>query len=146
MIQGALAEHDWLFSRYQLGSLCASILKQVYGQRSLQNPDLNAPSDLEKQLDLWILSLPPGFHPIQVQVDEFSNVDLQDRTTKLHILFQYHEVVLAINARWLSQKPQPFLPESDQQYLERHQKLSSSVKTILLVSCHLTESDVRLNP
>ncbi|KAH7407977.1 hypothetical protein BKA64DRAFT_706378 [Cadophora sp. MPI-SDFR-AT-0126] len=146
MIQSALAEHDWLVSRYQFGSLCASILKQVYGQRSLQYPDLDAPSDLEKQLDLWTSSLPPGFHPGQLQVDDFSNASSQDRTTKLHVMFQYHEVVLAINARWLSQEQQPLLPEIDQRYLERHQKLSSSARTILLLSCHLTESDVRLNP
>jgi hypothetical protein len=136
---------DWLLIRCHYASLCASILKHFYSQGFLQNQNSNSISDLEDRLDTWVRSLPSELQLIDSEATDCSAMTSQDRRTKLCILFQYHEALLAIHTRRKSEKPLN-MADSDKRLISSDQKRATSVKKLLAVCNQITASDVLSYP
>lgn len=135
-------ETSWLLVRCQYGSLCASILRECYSQRSLQRPNPNSVTNLEEQLQDWVWLLPPGLQPMECSAAELAVTSPQERRIRLRIFFQYYEALLTIHSRrWShcsSDIPNP--------YSSSDQKREWLVRKILVVGGQLTASDVRSDP
>jgi hypothetical protein len=138
-------ETDWLSIRCRYASLCASILKEFYGQSSLQKQNPNSISNLEDQLHSWVRSLPAELQSIESQGFDLAVMNSLERRGKLRVFFQYHEALLAIHTRRRSQQSL-LTPIFDLWLLDSEQRRASSVRKILAVGGQLKVSDVRSDP
>lgn len=136
-VDRSVVETDWLAIRCHYASLCVSILKNSYSQRSLQSQNSNTVSDLEGQLRNWVESLPSWLQSMDHHALDLTILGSRVRATQLQIFFQYHEALLAIHTRRCRQS------STDPWLSDNGNVRSSSVRNILAISSHLTASDVR---
>jgi hypothetical protein len=136
---------DWLPYHCEYAGLCASILRNSYSQRSLQNQSSDNIDILENQLHLWFKTLPAELQCIDIDTEDFARSTSQERREKLLVFFRYHEALLAIRTK---QGPHHLtsMPESTIWQPHRERGQMSSVMKILGLGCQITACDVRLDP
>ncbi|OIW27030.1 hypothetical protein CONLIGDRAFT_672464 [Coniochaeta ligniaria NRRL 30616] len=135
---------DWLPVDCLYARLCASILRDCYGQRSLRNPGPNSVPDLDEQLYTWVRSLPLECQVTESRAVDFGTMSPQERRIKLNTFFQYHEARIMIHSRRHSQYLLSMSP-TDPLRFEPDTTHVLSAREILAVGCHLTASDIRYN-
>lgn len=137
---------SWLAIECHYANLCVSILREFFSQNSLRNKNSNSIDNLQDGLNDWLQSLPAKYQSMEASAVNLAPMSPQERSTRLHTFFQYHEASLIIHFRKDASHRSSVMLNVETGHSNSDQKLASSIREILAVSSHITASDVLLNP